>query len=211
MYHDVVKGLDIPVSAVTPEATNELACPVDSRAQEWAEKARGGLRERQKERPQGLPDQYAFCVLLAYNTFRSLFPFVMAVKSYVLSGNLGTDLSFPIGRTENILVGTWEMCFSSISFQYSETHAQVILRITTNLVMGKGVNEKSELTGEPTTLNLVLVRPVSGTLALVGFRQRDYFEINNAQQDMVIHITNLTEGPLPNAKVFLHVLLKRVR
>ncbi len=135
----------------------------------------------------------------------------MSIRSYLLRGELGSQLQFPISRTEDILSGTWELAFSTISFEYQETSAPVLLRITSNLVMGRSVNSRKELTSEEATLNMVMVKPIAGSRGIIGFRQRDFYEVNNAQHDMVINVTNLSEGPLPRAAVFLHVLLRRSR
>ncbi len=135
----------------------------------------------------------------------------MSLRSYVLTGELGTKLQFPIARTEDILSGTWEMAFSTISFQYLETRTPVLLRITCNLVMGHSVNSQGELTSEEATLNILMVNPTLGSRGIVGFRQRDFYEINRAQRDMVITIAGLQEETLPRALVFLHVLLRRIR
>ncbi len=47
---------------------------------------------------------------------------------------------------------------------------------------------------------------------LIGFKQRDFFEVNNVEQDIKIYLHNAeTEQPITGIPTIVHVLLRRIR
>ena len=135
------------------------------------------------------------------------------LKSYLLKGPSQSDISMPIGRLEDITEGTWEIGLSSISFAYTSSFSRsTLLQISCNFVMGKAVTPSGELEAVQTPMNMVLVKGTTGGRGIVGFRQRDFFEVNNAQQQLIFHLRDAETGnTVSGANIFLQVLLRRVR
>ncbi len=104
------------------------------------------------------------------------------------------------------------MCFSTVSFIFTKDVASTLLTITSNLVTGFKVNEARQIESEDVTMNCVLIKGSRGGKSIVGFRQRDFYEINNAQQDVKIYLRDAIDGTkVEGAHVLIHVLLRRVR
>ncbi len=135
------------------------------------------------------------------------------LKGYLLKGPLQSEVSLPVGRFEDITEGVWEIGLSSISFAYTSTsNRTTLLRISSNFVMGKELSLSGEIKAVQTPMNMVLIRATSGGRGIVGFRQVNFFEVNNAQQHLSFTVNDAETGDsVHGANIILHVLLRRIR
>ncbi len=134
------------------------------------------------------------------------------LKSCVLRGQLDGKLTFPIGLVEDIKDGRWLMCFSTISFSYRKAVPARFLAVSSNFVTGFTVDSSNQLVSVDVTMNIIHVKGNPGTKGIVGFRQRDFFEVNNAQRDLTVRFTDASSGEsVSGAEVIVHALLKRER
>ncbi len=140
------------------------------------------------------------------------------IKTVLLKGSINQTLTYPISMTHNIREGEWHIGLCNVSFLYhsKEQHPQpiprVILKISSNCVLTQDINERGEVTTVPAVLSVVRYGGNHGTIATVGFKNRDYFCINNAEQELVIKLETVdTDKFTSGASVFLLVVLKRVR
>ncbi len=133
------------------------------------------------------------------------------MRSCVALGSLEQGLSYPIGRILDVSEGVWVMCLSSLSIEYTANVPPTFLSVSSNFVAGFEVSGMGQLVDKNVTLNVVFLRGNSGAKSIIGFRQRDFFEINNPQQDITIEFRGLDGSVVQGAKVFAHILLRRVR
>ena len=135
----------------------------------------------------------------------------MPLKSCVISGTC-EKLTLSLGVTERIFEGTWELALSSISFHFKNDLSSSIVKISSNYVSNLEVNSNGSVSRQPACLNMIFLAGTANKKKLIGFKQRDFFEINNVEQDFKIFLTNAeTNKPLSGITTYVHVLLRRTR
>ncbi len=139
-------------------------------------------------------------------------PTMGKIYAIALRGDIGERICFDIGAVIGISEGVWNIALSSVSFSHTETHGTDILSVRCNQVTQKSLNEKGELARENTILNMIAVARTAGVKNIIGFKQRDYFEINNAQHELFFELRDELEGKqLRGSLVIVHALLRRIR
>ena len=113
------------------------------------------------------------------------------LKSVLLKGTISQTLTYPLTLTEEVRDGEWEIALNNVSFLYHTKEAHPapipknILKITSNY---------------------------HGQKSTIGFRNRDFYTINNVEQNLIIKFDTIdTNEFTTGAEVFLLVVLKRVR
>ncbi len=141
------------------------------------------------------------------------------MRSILLKGTIEETLTYPMSLVENILEGEWQLALSTISFLYNEKDEEnpkeiprEVLKVTANYVMGQDVNEFKEVTYSPLVLSTVRYGAAHGSKSTIGFKNQNFFRVNNPQQELSISLKTIdtdmmTEGSI----VFLLILLRRVR
>ncbi len=80
------------------------------------------------------------------------------------------------------------------------------------MVTGYTVNSSGNIVDSNVTMNVILLRGAAGNNSIIGFRQRDFFQVNSAQQDLKLRFTKTIDGTtVSGAYVIAHVLLQRLR
>ena len=118
----------------------------------------------------------------------------------------------------NIREGEWQMGLSNVSFLYNseEQHPdripRVVLKIESNYVLTQDINERGEVITVPAILSVVRHGGNHGTSTTIGFKNRDFYCINSAEQDLVISFKTVdTDQFTSGSNVFLLLVFKRVR
>ncbi len=143
---------------------------------------------------------------------------MVVLKTIFLKGTINEALTYPLPLIENIRVGEWQMALSSVSLKYF-TQSQhpnpikrVSLKISSNYIMGKDVNEQNEIISKPATISAIQFGGNYGQSSTIGFKNRDFFTINNPEPNLRISFKTVdTEEFVTGAHVFLLIVLKRVR
>ena len=140
------------------------------------------------------------------------------LKTVLLKGVINKTLTFPLTSTQNVREGEWQISLCNVSFLYNskEEHPakipRAVLKITSNYVLDKDINERGEVVTVPAILSVVKFGANHGSIATIGFKNRDFFTINNTEQDLVLKFETVdTETFVSGASVFLLVALRRVR
>ena len=135
-----------------------------------------------------------------------------ALRSCVLRGQLEGPITFPFGLIENIREGTWQIAFSSVSFAYTSNIRSTFLAVSSNYVTGFTVNASKELVSSEVIMNIIHIKGSAGSKGIVGFRQRDFYQVTDPTEDLTIHFVDVQTGrPVTGSEVIVHALLKRVR
>ncbi len=133
------------------------------------------------------------------------------LKTVIVSGAVN-KLSYPLGSTEKIFDGTWEMALSSISFIFKKEIPPTIVKIGTNFVTHLEINSTGEIIRQPACLNMIFISGSANKKNLIGFKQRDFFEINEMQQELKVFLSNAESSKsLEGIEAYVHILLKRKR
>ncbi len=142
----------------------------------------------------------------------------MALKSILLKGNVGKTLTYPVPSVLNIREGEWQIGLSNVSFIYdsAEQHPsripRVILKITSNYVLTQDINERGEVITVPACLSVVRHGGNHGSSTTIGFKNRDYYNVNNAEKELIISFKTVdTDKFTTGSNVFLLVVFKRLR
>ncbi len=142
----------------------------------------------------------------------------MSLHSILLKGAIGQTLTYPVMSVLNIREGEWQIGLSSVSFLYNsaEEHParipRVVLKITSNYVLTQDINERGEVITAPACLSVVRYGGNHGTVSTIGFKHRDMFRVNSAEQDLIVSFDTIDTNTFTSGShVFLLVILKRVR
>ncbi len=140
------------------------------------------------------------------------------LKTVLLKGNIGKTLTYPLSLTQNIREGEWEIGLCNVSFLYNSKQEhpanipRTVLKISSNYVLTQDINERGEVTTVPAILSVVKYGANHGSIATIGFKNRDYFRVNQPDQDLIISFQTIdTEEFVTGANVFLLVALRRLR
>ena len=140
-------------------------------------------------------------------------------RSVLLKGRVDQTLTFPLGRIVKIMDGEWQIALSTISFFYAPKDEEnpkaiprEVLEVTSNYVMLEDINERNEIILSPGVLSMVQYGGGHGTKSTIGFRNQNFFSINNPQQQLTISLKTVdTKQFTEGAIVFLLVLVRRIR
>ncbi len=140
-------------------------------------------------------------------------------RSILLKGRIDQTLTYPVGLIAKINEGEWQIALSTISFIYEKEDKQnpkpiprEILAVTTNYIMAEDINERSEVILASEVLSLVQYGGPHNSKRSIGFRNQNFFLINNPQQELRVDLKTVdTNQRTEGAAVFLLLLLRRIR
>ncbi len=130
----------------------------------------------------------------------------------LLKGSISSDLEYPISVIHNVHEGRWELCISSVAFEYTANTQPAYLELSTNFVMGQFVNSRQEPYSGQAVLNLCLYGGKrQGSTTVIGMKQQTFFAVNNAQQILKLSLKESKSGKYPSgSNVNVLLLLRRV-
>ena len=135
-------------------------------------------------------------------------------RTVTLQGNISETIKFPIGMVEDITDGEWHVALSSVSLHYgSQLIEKCLVSVSTNLVTQKSVNSRGEVVKEEASLGITTFGGnTANQLVTLGFRNRDFLYVNQAQSVLGVNIRNIeTQNNLAGAKAVILLCLKRVK
>ncbi len=115
---------------------------------------------------------------------------------------------------EDITDGEWHVALSSVSLHYgSQLIEKCLVSVSTNLVTQKSVNSRGEVVKEEASLGITTFGGnTANQLVTLGFRNRDFLYVNQAQSVLGVNIRNIeTQNNLAGAKAVILLCLKRVK
>ena len=134
----------------------------------------------------------------------------MKLKSFLIKGTLKEAAKFKIcDALPGIKTGIWEICLSSIAFYYKKSMNNIV-SVSTNFIQSDDINESGQTITKQAILASVHCSGKKGTKQLIGFKQRDFFEINCVQNFIQIDFKDLdTEKTVDGAKVYILILVRK--
>ena len=134
------------------------------------------------------------------------------------------SMSYNIGDVESITSGRWQLAISSISLLFQGNRSwNSIFEISSNFIE-HSVPSSSGLARKEMSLGFFRVKGNPGEKQVIGFKWRDFFEVNQASRTIILNFKEFydpADPPLPppivppeqnkrNVYISVLVLIRRV-
>ncbi len=125
----------------------------------------------------------------------------------------GHTFEYPFGSIESITSGRWELAISNISLLFGEGHAwNTIYEVSTNYIDVATIGSNGTRQREPMPLTFFRAKGQPEDKIMLGFRWRDYFEINTPSKVFRLTLKEIRDpdtipNPAEGGSVFVSILL----